>query len=198
MGFTNAGVPSRLSRTRGGLQHFATCVMFALQSRQNGRDGVSNHQPHDCLLNRLFRHRSKKTFPFDDVIMFNIKCNVFKSILHIPALCNFDTSVLYPQWFRRIKFVIIPHVLYSSHINEIFLYNRQVIVITYELIYVVPASHRQGKIVMKQDYQRMGTFPKKSGSVLGNLFVCRRYSDEIEMISLKKVLLHRQSTLHTK
>ena len=24
-------------------------------------DGVSNHQPHDCLLNRLFRRRSKKT-----------------------------------------------------------------------------------------------------------------------------------------
>ena len=27
----------------------------------NGRDGVSNHQPHHCLLNRLFRRRSKKT-----------------------------------------------------------------------------------------------------------------------------------------
>ena len=27
--------------------------------RQNGRDGVSNHQPHDCLLNRSFRRRSK-------------------------------------------------------------------------------------------------------------------------------------------
>ena len=26
-----------------------------------GAIGVSNHQPHDCLLNRLFRHRSKKT-----------------------------------------------------------------------------------------------------------------------------------------
>ena len=25
------------------------------------RDGVSNHQPHDCSLNRLFRRRSKKT-----------------------------------------------------------------------------------------------------------------------------------------
>ena len=25
------------------------------------RDGVWNHQPHDCLLNRLFRRRSKKT-----------------------------------------------------------------------------------------------------------------------------------------
>ena len=29
--------------------------------RHNGRDGVSNHQPHDCLLNCLFRRRSKKT-----------------------------------------------------------------------------------------------------------------------------------------
>ena len=27
----------------------------------NGLDSISNHQPHDCLLNRLFRHRSKKT-----------------------------------------------------------------------------------------------------------------------------------------
>ena len=34
---------------------------FALLWRRNGHDGVSNHQPHDCLLNRLFRLRSKKT-----------------------------------------------------------------------------------------------------------------------------------------
>ena len=27
----------------------------------NERDGVSNHQPYDCLLNHLFRRRSKKT-----------------------------------------------------------------------------------------------------------------------------------------
>ena len=33
----------------------------ALQWRHNGRDSVSNHQPYDCLLNRLFRRRSKKT-----------------------------------------------------------------------------------------------------------------------------------------
>ena len=32
-----------------------------LQWRHNGRHGVSNHQHHDCLLNRLFRQRSKKT-----------------------------------------------------------------------------------------------------------------------------------------
>ena len=71
---------------------------LALQWRHNGRDGVSNHQLHKCLHNRLFRRRSKKTsklcvtglcagnhrgpvnsphkwpvtrkmFPFDDIIM---------------------------------------------------------------------------------------------------------------------------------
>ena len=64
----------------------------SIRWRHNGRDSVSNHQPHDCLLKRLFRRRSKKTsklritglcagnsphkwsvtrkmFPFDDVIM---------------------------------------------------------------------------------------------------------------------------------
>ena len=69
-----------------------------LHWRHNEPDDVSNHQPRDCLLNRLFRRRSKKTsnsaslalvwgihrwpvnsprkgpvtrkmFPFDDVIM---------------------------------------------------------------------------------------------------------------------------------
>ena len=70
----------------------------SLQWRHKGCDSASNHQPHDCFLNRLFRHRSKKhqssaslafvrgihrrpvnsphkwpatrkMFPFDDVIM---------------------------------------------------------------------------------------------------------------------------------
>ena len=74
---------------------------LALQWRHNGHDSVSNHQPHACLLNRLFRRRSKKTpklrvtgfargiyrgpvnsphkwpvtrkmFPFDDVIIVNL------------------------------------------------------------------------------------------------------------------------------
>ena len=42
------------------------CVMKSLfpgslQWRHNDHDGVSNHQPRDCLFNRLFRRRSKKT-----------------------------------------------------------------------------------------------------------------------------------------
>ena len=35
--------------------------MYTWQWRHNERNGVSNHQPHDCLPNRLFRCRSKKT-----------------------------------------------------------------------------------------------------------------------------------------
>ena len=38
------------------------CIKYVpLRWRHDGRDGVSNHQPHDCLLNRLFGRRSKKT-----------------------------------------------------------------------------------------------------------------------------------------
>ena len=73
---------------------YKMCLPVTLQWRHNGRDSVSNHQHHDCLLNRWFRRRSKRTsklrvtglcagpvnsphkwpvtrtmFPFDDVIM---------------------------------------------------------------------------------------------------------------------------------
>ena len=35
--------------------------MASLHWRHDDHDGVSNHQPHGCLLNRLFGRRSKKT-----------------------------------------------------------------------------------------------------------------------------------------
>ena len=47
-----------------------------LRWRHNGRDGVSNHQPHDCLFNRLFRYKSKKA-----------------SKLRITTLCVGNSSV---------------------------------------------------------------------------------------------------------
>ena len=37
-------------------------VDMPLLWRYNERDGVSNHQPRNCLLNRLFRGRPKKAF----------------------------------------------------------------------------------------------------------------------------------------
>ena len=39
----------------------STAHLSTLQWHHNRRHGVSNHQPDDCLLNRLFRHRSQKT-----------------------------------------------------------------------------------------------------------------------------------------
>ena len=42
----------------GSIQQYAYAV--ALQWRHNKRDGVSEHQFHDCLRNRLFRRISKK------------------------------------------------------------------------------------------------------------------------------------------
>ena len=39
-------------------------ALLSLQWRHNGHAGVSNHQPHHCLLIRLFGRRSKKTSKF--------------------------------------------------------------------------------------------------------------------------------------
>ena len=38
--------------------HIPICITE--QSSHNELDGVSDHQPHDCILNRLFRRRPKK------------------------------------------------------------------------------------------------------------------------------------------
>ena len=87
-------------------------VELTLQCRHNERNGVSNHRRLDCLLNRLFRCRSKKTsklrvtglcegespttgeflaqrasneemFPFDDVIM-TTNCRSWSTNVKIP------------------------------------------------------------------------------------------------------------------
>ena len=41
--------------------HAITLRTWMSYYSHNRRDGVSNHQPHDCLLNRLLGRRSKKT-----------------------------------------------------------------------------------------------------------------------------------------
>ena len=48
----------------------------SLEWRHNGHDGISNHQPHDCLLNRLFKRRSNKT-----------------SKPHVTGLCEVNSMV---------------------------------------------------------------------------------------------------------
>ena len=87
-----------ISANRGCCRSLNVLFSRTLQWRHNDHDGDSIHQPHGCLLNRLFRRRSQKTsklrvtglcvriyrwpvnsphkgpvrrnmFPFDDVIM---------------------------------------------------------------------------------------------------------------------------------
>ena len=99
--------------------------LTSLQWRHNGCDGVSNHQPHDCVLNRLFRRRSKKNrssaslafvrrihrwlenfqhkwpvtrkmFPFDDVIM-GIGCLMREH----HASCHLDVNESYVLIYER-------------------------------------------------------------------------------------------------
>ena len=62
------------------MQKFVSISWHSLQWRHNGRDSVSNHQLHDCLLSRLFRHRLKKT-----------------SKLRVTGLCEFTGD----RWIPR-------------------------------------------------------------------------------------------------
>ena len=43
------------------VRHRVMLAAMPLRWRHNEHDDTSNHQPHGCLLNRLFRRRSKKT-----------------------------------------------------------------------------------------------------------------------------------------
>ena len=56
-----AGVHAQASATHRVSISYCQCPPHTMQWRHNGHDNVSNHQPHDCLLNRLFRRRSQKT-----------------------------------------------------------------------------------------------------------------------------------------
>ena len=78
-----------------------------LQWPHNGHNGISNHQPHDCLLNRLFRCRSKKT-----------------SKLRVTGLCSGKWPVNSPhKWPVMQKLLPFGDVIMnndSSHIRHVF------------------------------------------------------------------------------
>ena len=72
--------------------------VYSLQWRHNERDRVSNHQPHECLLHRLFRRRSKET-----------------SKLCVTGLCAENFSI---WWRHHVAFMNFsqPGALYMSAI----------------------------------------------------------------------------------
>ena len=103
----------------------------SLQWRHSGRDSVSNHQPHDCLLNRLFRRRSKKTsklrvtglcagnsphkwpltrkmFPFDDVIMINTLIKAYNFLLFLKLKHDRSSSSWKCMVRPILEFLLVP------------------------------------------------------------------------------------------
>ena len=72
----------------------------------------------------------------------------------------FETSVTYPK------------ILYSSNICEILLYNRQLVVITHELIYGFRAAHHWRKIVVKQIYLVTCIFMLSTVFIVNHIAVC--------------------------
>ena len=89
---------------RNSLQNNSACKRLGLgifrfiQWRHNGRDGVSNHQPCDCLLNRLFRRRSKKA-----------------SKLRVTGLCAGNSPVTVKYNSVRVEwYCLLVNIMYSK------------------------------------------------------------------------------------
>ena len=105
---------------------FSVSFLDSLQWRHSGCDGISNHQPRHCLLNRLFRRTSKIT-----------------SKLRVTGLCAGNSPVTgeFPAqmasnaenvsiWWRRSRIILwqgaLPSVDYirSWHNLDVFLIKR--------------------------------------------------------------------------
>ena len=125
--------------------HYTVPILHALHWRHNERDGISNHQPHDCLLNHLFRRKSKKKskltslafvrgihwwvmnspqkgpvtrkmFPFDDIIM--VKCVLIQSSNHNQQCITNQSSVCilnFICYFMTLR----PFEILSQHMVQI-------------------------------------------------------------------------------
>ena len=87
----------------------------SLQWRHNGHNGVSNHQPHGCLLNRLFRRRSKKTSKLR-VIGLCAGNSPETGEFHAQRASNAETSgkCFHSSWWRHHNGIFISDLTWSS------------------------------------------------------------------------------------
>ena len=67
-----------------------------LQWRHNEHDDVSNHQPYDCLLKRLFRRRSKKTS--------KLRVTGLCEGNYFPYSCFLLMTSLWNTWMQKIAY----------------------------------------------------------------------------------------------
>ena len=67
---------------------------YSLQWRHNGHNSVSNHQPHNCLLNRLFRRRSTKISKLRVTAFVGRKCFYLMASSCINFLCMLKWAII--------------------------------------------------------------------------------------------------------
>ena len=88
--------------------------MSSLQRRHNGPDRVSNHQPHHCLLNRLFRRRSKKTLKLCVTGLYAVNSPVTSEF---PAQMASNAEIVSIWWRHHVVLNVtgIIHEWWKSH-----------------------------------------------------------------------------------
>ena len=92
--------------------------VFSLHWLHNERDGVPNHQPHDYLLSRVFRHRSKKT-----------------SKLRVTGLCEGNSLVTSVFPAQRASNVENVSIWWRHHVRGTFPCNRTNSILTTKYYY---------------------------------------------------------------
>ena len=101
--------------------HSAT---LSLLWRHNGHNSVSNHQPYDCLLRRLFRRRSKQT-----------------SKLHVTGLCagNSPGPVNFPhKWpVTRKMFPFDDVIMMKGHSDQLISWIRNLMYLNWRSLYIM-------------------------------------------------------------
>ena len=123
-------------------------ISLSLQWRHDERDGVSNHQPHDCLLMQPFIKKTsklrvtglcagnspglvnsphkgpvtRKMFPFDDVIMIPYISNVHRNLTKSPSIsiASQISNVINQRGLRYDAFLL--YRLYAI-ISNVYVYN---------------------------------------------------------------------------
>ena len=92
--------------------------------------------------------------------ILNIKRNIFWSVLHIPALWYFGSSVTYPPWLRRVKLVVIPPcfciaAIFVKYCYTIGCYN------SWANLRCSGMLSARGKIIVKQVYSNWSYSPER-------------------------------------
>ena len=104
----------RLATHEAHIIWYTYCSVEPLQWRHNEHDGVSNHQPHDCLLSRLFRRRSKKT---SKLRVTGICVGNSPGTGEFPAQRASNAETVSIWWRYHVYFTIIYHQLVLDSFN---------------------------------------------------------------------------------